>query len=239
MEFSYEGRRLTGTAWRCTSSFIEKVDPHTAYIREQLTLDVGENIYGFGEKFTTFVKNGQNVEIWNADGGTCSEQSYKSIPFYLSSKGYGVLVNSSGKVSYEVASDTVSKVSMTLPGEELEYFVFGGENLEEVLAKYTDLTGKPALPPAKSFGLWLSTSFTTDYDEETVNSFMDGMAERDIPLQVFHFDCFWMKGLEWCNFEWDKACSPTRRACSSACTGQGPRHLLSGSTPISHSAPPL
>ena len=191
VEFSYNGKRLTGGAWRSTSYIEENrfltqnrldgmaddqffnypADPRSAFIREQLTLDVGECIYGFGEKFTPFVKNGQNVETWNSDGGTCSEQSYKSIPFYLSSKGYGVLVNSSGKVSYEVASDTVSKVSMTLPGEELEYYFFGGENLHAVLEHYTDLTGKPAIPPANTFGLWLSTSFTTEYNEKTVNSF--------------------------------------------------------------------
>ena len=228
VEFSYDGKRLTGGAWRSTSyveenKFLTKnrlegmaddqffnypADPRSAYIREQLSLDVGECIYGFGEKFTTFVKNGQNVETWNSDGGTCSEQSYKSTPFYLSSKGYGVLVNSSDKVSYEVASDTVSKVSMTIPGEELEYYFFGGEDLRTVLKNYTDLTGKPARPPANTFGLWLSTSFTTEYNEETVNSFIDGMFERDIPLQMFHFDCFWMKGYEWTNFEWDKESFP-------------------------------
>ena len=146
--------------------------------------------------------------MWNSDGGTCSDQSYKCVPFYISSNGYGVFVNSSDKVSYEIASDTVSKVSITVPGEEIEYFVIGGENLHEVLSNYTTLTGKPALPPAKTFGLWLSTSFTTTYDEETITSFIDGMAERDIPLQMFHFDCFWMKGYEWCNFDWDKTQFP-------------------------------
>ncbi len=232
VEFSYGGKRLTGGAWRSTS-YIEETkfltrnrlegmtderffspssDPRSTFIREQLSLDVGECIYGFGEKFTPFVKNGQTVETWNSDGGTCSEQSYKSIPFYISSKGYGVLVNSSDRVSYEVASETVSKVSMTLPGEELEYYFFGGENLQAVLRHYTDLTGKPALPPANTFGLWLSTSFTTDYNEETVNAFIDGMFERDIPLQMFHFDCFWMKGYEWTNFEWDTAQFPDPEA---------------------------
>ena len=127
---------------------------------------------------------------------------------FRSSKSYGIFVNSSDKVSFEVNSDTVSKVTFTLPGEQLEYFVIGGSNLENVLENYTTLTGKPALPPAYSFGLWLSTSFTTSYDEETVNSFIDGMAERKIPLQVFHFDCFWMKEYEWCNFEWDKDMFP-------------------------------
>lgn len=223
VQFYYKDRHLTGGSWRTTSYITENqfsadakkelnkdndffdypVNGNTAYIREQLKTDIGECIYGFGEKFTPFVKNGQNVEIWNSDGGTSTDQGYKSIPFFISSKSYGILVNSSDKVSFEVMSDTVSRVSFTVPGEELEYFVIGGENLEDVLKNYTDLTGKPALPPAYSFGLWLSTSFTTNYDEETINSFIDGMAERDIPLQVFHFDCFWMKEFEWCNFEWD------------------------------------
>ncbi|MDE1455783.1 glycoside hydrolase family 31 protein, partial [Bacillus paralicheniformis] len=75
---------------------------------------------------------------------------------------------------------------------------------KDVLKRYASLTGKPALPPAWSFGLWLSTSFTTDYSEETVTRFIDGMTERGIPLSVFHFDCFWMKEFEWCNFEWDE-----------------------------------
>ncbi len=80
----------------------------------------------------------------------CSDQSYKCVPFYISSNGYGVFVDSSDKVSYEIASDTVSKVSITVPGEEIEYFVIGGENLHEVLSNYTTLTGKPTLPPAEN-----------------------------------------------------------------------------------------
>jgi alpha-D-xyloside xylohydrolase len=70
------------------------------------------------------------------------------------------------------------------------------------------LTGRPALPPAWSFGLWLSTSFTTDYDEATVNEMLDGMQERDIPVRVFHFDCFWMKEFNWCDFKWDPRTFP-------------------------------
>jgi alpha-D-xyloside xylohydrolase len=76
------------------------------------------------------------------------------------------------------------------------------------LERYTALTGRPALPPAWSFGLWLSTSFTTDYDEQTVTSFIRRMAEYDIPLHVFHFDCFWMKEFHWCDFTWDERCFP-------------------------------
>ena len=178
------------------------------YMREQLQLSVGELVYGLGERFTPFVKNGQTIDIWNEDGGTSTEQSYKNIPFYITNKGYGVFVNHPEKVSFEVASEKVTKVQFSVPGEYLDYFVIGGDSMKEVIENYTDLTGKPALPPTWSFGLWLTTSFTTNYDEETVTKFVDGMAERDIPLRVFHFDCFWMKDFNWCNFEWDKRVFP-------------------------------
>jgi alpha-D-xyloside xylohydrolase len=197
----YDGtQRLTGSQYR-SLAYIKAEDE--AFMREQLDLGVDEYVYGLGERFTSFIKNGQVVDMWNADGGTNSEQAYKNVPFYLTNKGYGVFVNDPGSVSYEVASERVSKVQFSVRGESLDYFVIGGGTVKEVLKNYTALTGKPSIPPAWSFGLWLTTSFTTDYDEKTVNEFVDGMAERDIPLSVFHFDCFWMKAFQWTDFEWD------------------------------------
>ncbi|NHN31811.1 alpha-xylosidase [Paenibacillus agricola] len=206
IDFEYEGKRLTGNTQR-TTAYIKTSDKQ-AYVREQLDLGIGEYIYGLGERFTPFIKNGQTVDIWNEDGGTCSEQAYKNIPFYLSNRGYGVFVNHPEKVSFEVASEHVSKVQFSVEGESLDYFIIGGETIKDVLNNYTALTGKPALPPAWTFGLWLTTSFTTSYDEETVNHFIDGMILREVPLHVFHFDCFWMKEYQWCDFEWDKDVFP-------------------------------
>ena len=174
-----------------------------SFVQQRLSLSVGELVYGMGERFTPFVKNGQTVEIWNEDGGTSTEQSYKNIPFYLTNKGYGVFVNHPEKVSYEVGSENVKKVAFSVHGEELDYFFFNGPSMKDVIERYTNLTGKPALPKPWTYGLWLSTSFTTNYDEDTVMSFINGMFERDIPLKVFHFDCFWMKDFHWSNFLWD------------------------------------
>ncbi|MDK8188490.1 alpha-xylosidase [Paenibacillus sp. UMB7766-LJ446] len=206
VSFLYEGKRITGSGQRA-AGYITGPSKE-AYFREQLDLGIGEYVYGLGERFTPFVKNGQVVDTWNEDGGTSSEQSYKNIPFYLSNKGYGVFVNHPERVSYEIASENVSKVQFSVEGETLEYFIIGGDNPKDVLDNYTQLTGKPALPPAWTFGLWLTTSFTTDYDEATVNHFVDGMAERDLPLSVFHFDCFWMKEYQWSDFVWDEAMFP-------------------------------
>jgi alpha-D-xyloside xylohydrolase len=178
------------------------------YVREQLTLSVGEQVYGLGERFSALTRNGQVVDMWNADCGTCSDKGYKDVPFFLTSRGWGVFVNDSGRVSFEIGTEQVTRAQFGVPGEDLDYFLILGPTPKEVLFRYGSLTKRPSLPPAWSFGLWLTTSFTTDYDEPTVMSFIDGMAERRIPLHVFHFDCFWMKGHHWVNFEWDEQVFP-------------------------------
>ena len=195
------------TNWRGDYAY-DRGPSDTACMREQLGLSVDEQIYGLGERFGPFVKNGQSVEIWNADGGTSTEQAYKNIPFYLSSRGYGVFVNHPERVEFEVATEQVSKVGFSVRGEHLDYYLIGGETMKDVLSKYTDLTGKPGLPPRWTLGLWLSTSFTTDYDETTVMHFIDGMHKRGIPLSVFHFDCCWMREFHWTDFTWDSRVFP-------------------------------
>ncbi|MBB5190924.1 alpha-D-xyloside xylohydrolase [Silvimonas terrae] len=208
IDFLRDGQRITGSGFRASGQVIDTNEGGAPYMFERLDLSVGENVYGLGERFTAFVKNGQVVDTWNRDGGTSTEQAYKNVPFYLTNRGYGVFVNHPENVSFEVASEKVAKVQFSVAGEALEYFVIDGPTPKQVLDRYTALTGRPALPPAWSFGLWLTTSFTTDYDEGTVNHFIDGMAERKIPLHVFHFDCFWMKAFHWCDFTWNKETFP-------------------------------
>ncbi|MDX2917549.1 MULTISPECIES: alpha-xylosidase [Streptomyces] len=206
LDFRADGRPLTSAGRRGTGFATTAGGEHHSV--GQLALDVGELVYGLGERFTPFVKNGQTVDIWQADGGTASEQAYKNVPFHLTNRGYGVFVNHPGRVSYEIGSESVGQVQFSVPGQSVEYFVIHGPTPKEIIDRYTALTGRPALPPAWSLGLWLSTSFTTSYDEETVNRFVSGMAERDIPLGVFHFDCFWMRQYQWCDFTWDPEVFP-------------------------------
>lgn len=204
--FSGKGKFLTGNQQRSTG-YMTDVE-NGVFVKEELALSVGELVYGLGERFGPLIKNGQSIDVWNADGGTASEQAYKNIPFYMTNRGYGVFINDAGKVSLEVGSEKTSRVQFCAGGETLEYFVIYGPDPKAVLERYTALTGRPAMPPEWSFGLWLSTSFTTSYDEKTVMGFIEGMEKRHIPLSVFHFDCFWMKGFNWCDFAWDKETFP-------------------------------
>lgn len=204
-------RELTSTGYR-NMAYMKNQDNGRSYVLEQLALDIDEYVYGLGERYTPWIKNGQEVQMWNEDGGTSSEITYKNIPFYITNKGYGVLLDNEGDAAYEIASEKVERVQFSVEGERLEYYLINGSTPKGTIQKYTELTGKPALPPAWSFGLWLTTSFTTDYDEKTTSSFIDGMAERDIPLHVFHFDCYWMEAYEWCNFIWDPKTFPDPKA---------------------------
>lgn len=221
LEFTAGGRVLTSVGERGTGFVTDAEGRH--YMLGQHSLDVGELVYGLGERFTPFVKNGQTVDIWQADGGTSSEQAYKNVPFHVTNRGYGVFVNHPGKVSYEVGSESVGQVQFSVEDQSLEYFVVHGTTPKQVLERYTALTGRPALPPAWALGLWLSTSFTTDYDEATVGRFLDGMAERGIPLSVFHFDCFWMRAYQWCDFAWDAEYFPDPAGTLSRLKRQGLR----------------
>ena len=216
MTYERDGKAITASSGRDLAymrtdwkGFAYDMDPEGKnYVRQQLDLGVNEHVYGLGERFGALVRNGQSVDIWNEDGGTSTDQSYKNIPFYLTDKGYGVFVNHTDKVSFEVATEQVTKVEFSVPGESLDYFLINGPTMKDVLKRYTDLTGKPALPAPWTYGLWLSTSFTTNYDEDTVMSFVNGMLDRGIGLRVFHFDCFWMKDFHWSDFIWDKRVFP-------------------------------
>lgn len=201
LTFREGSRILTKSDWRGLGYI--QWGPKGNHVHEQLSLAVGENVYGLGERFTAWVKNGQVVENTNKDGGTACEQAYKNVPFYLTNRGYGVLVNEAGPVSFEVASEKVARVQFSREGESLDYCVIAGPTPKDVVSRLTALTGRAPLPPAWSFGLWMTTSFTTQYDEATATHFIDEMARRELPLSVFHFDCFWMREFQWCDFQWD------------------------------------
>ncbi|MCY0878732.1 MAG: alpha-xylosidase [Firmicutes bacterium] len=201
MEFRH-GAQLLGSD---TPTGVAYASVHEApFMRVQLSLGVGERIYGLGERFTPLVRNGQSVDIWNEDGGANTDQAYKNIPFFISSRGYGIFVNDPGRVSFEIESEIVSVVQFSVPGESIEFLIIDGPTPKEVLQRYTALTGRPALPPAWSFGLWLSTSFATDYNEQLIEEWTRKLQLYGVPVHVLHFDCFWMKPFEWCSFEWDE-----------------------------------
>ena len=178
------------------------------FFTERFSLNSDECIYGLGERYGKLAKNGQSISIWNEDGGTDSDRAYKNVPFYISSNSYGLFVNSTDKVEYEIGTEEVNCLRLTAPGNEIEYFIIHDPDPKEIIKKYTKLTGRAPLIPEWAFGLWLTSSFTTTYNEEVLLDIINKMEKNKVPLSVFHFDCYWMKERHWCDFEWDREAFP-------------------------------
>jgi alpha-D-xyloside xylohydrolase len=91
------------------------------YIFTQTTLSVGESVHGLGERFGAFNKVGQAITLWNADGGTSSDQAYKNVPFWMSSRGYGIFIDTPDKVELEVGSERCCRVQTSVEGQRLKW----------------------------------------------------------------------------------------------------------------------
>jgi alpha-D-xyloside xylohydrolase len=104
-----------------TPKVVENLGTHKHYMFTQTELSVGETIHGLGERFGAWNKIGQNVEVWNEDGGTSSEQAYKNISFWLSSRGYGVFIDTPDKVDMEIGSERCSRLQTTVEGQRLKW----------------------------------------------------------------------------------------------------------------------
>ena len=110
------------------------------YILTQTTLGVGEQVYGLGERFGALNKVGQSVSLWNADGGTSSDQAYKNISFWLSNRGYGIFIDAPERVELEVGSERSCRVQTSVQGQRLKWYIIYGPTPKEVISKYTMLT---------------------------------------------------------------------------------------------------
>lgn len=210
ISFYYSGRFLTSTGLG-GQAHITAPDG-TSYIREQLSLCEGEYIYGLGEQPGSIIRNGGTYEAWIEDAGIRAGRSAKTAPFFLSSRGYGVLVNTPECVSYEIGNECTteagpegitSRTQFSVKGQTLEYILIGGASMKHVMDIYSEIIGRAALPPAWSFGSWISTPRMEVYDEETILDLIEKNKTMNMPLSVIHFGPYWMKGFEWTSFLWD------------------------------------
>jgi alpha-D-xyloside xylohydrolase len=156
------------------------------------TIRHDEHFYGFGEKFGTLDKRGQAINLWHANAtGNTWPTSYKNVPFFLSSRGYGLFVNSAYPIKYHMGDLSHTHYSVHLQDGLMDFFFIYGPTMKEILPRYTDITGKPALPPLWSFGLWMSRmSYREQTEVETVAA---QLREKDVPCDVIHIDTDWFK----------------------------------------------
>lgn len=195
------GRRLTDT-WRWADNdstqvkslpfnFIKRGADNSRSINPVFSLSPGEKIMGCGESFTSLNKVGQKVNLFVSDPqGPETDQMYKPIPFFLSSRGYGMFMHTSAPVTCDFGSTYIGLNKLFMADEALDLFVFFGEP-KEILNEYTELTGKSPMPPLWSFGTWMSR--ITYFSEKEGYDVAKNLRNYKIPADVIHFDTGWFE----------------------------------------------
>lgn len=157
---------------------------------ESLELETDEVVYGLGERFDSLTRNGRTVDFYNKDAvGTTSRRSYLNIPFYISTKGYGLFLNSSAKTDWQIGTTDLSALQFAVLDSQIDYFVIGGKTPKDIIKGYCTLTGFAKLPPLWSFGLWMSRNSYVSW--EVVDDVAKKVRENDIPCDVLHLDTAW------------------------------------------------
>ena len=173
---------------------------------ETLLLDPEDHFFGGGERFTRLDLVGRTVRIWNRNPyGARSELAYKNLPVLVGSRGYGLFVDVPTAVSFHLGGSNRA-YSVEAAGAELDYYLIAGTP-KEILTAYTELTGRPAVPPEWAFGLWASTCFVP-FTEASVLEQARRLRSEGIPCDVMNLDCFWQRAQMWCDFEWDASRIP-------------------------------
>ena len=180
---------------------------------EVFALAPDEHIYGLGMQYGPVDKRGQRIVSWSREplGHTDSSLTYLNIPFFVSSRGYGIFVNHGSPITYELGWPSLDTGAFRVDDPYLDYFFIYGPGLKDILARYAELTGRAPLPPLWSFGVWMSRCMYIDRAQ--VEEVVDTLRQLGLPCDVVHLDPRWLKerkhrARDSCDFVWDEEAFP-------------------------------
>lgn len=182
--------------------FVKRGSDNAHRINPVFTLTADEMIFGCGESATGLNKAGQKVNLFVTDPqGPETDQMYKPIPFFMSNRGYGMFMHTSAPVTCDFGATYIGLNKMFMGDENLDLFVFFGEP-KDILDEYTDLVGKPGMPPLWSFGTWMSR--ITYFSEKEGYDVAANIRKNKYPCDVIHFDTGWFD-VDWqCDYKFSE-----------------------------------
>ncbi len=192
----------------------------------QFPLDKGEQIFGLGLNFQTVGQRGRILRLhMDHFGGQDNGRNHAPVPFYVSSKGYGVFINSAryldvwvgtavakeSKVPMDSRDRNTDKawtsqpysdnVSVLIPAEGVEITVFGGPTTLDAVSRFNLYHGGGCLPPKWGLGFWHRTP--TLYTDSLVLNEVTQFKKHQFPLSVIGLEPGWQSKSYPCTYEWD------------------------------------
>ena len=194
-------------------------------------LEKEEQIYGFGLNFKTVQQRGRIMRLhMDHYGGKDDGRTHAPVPFYVSSKGYGVLINAARYIDVYVGTgvrtDTKNppkvydrnardgwtsqpysdNLEIVIPADGVELVLFAGETMLDVVQRFNLYCGGGVLPPKWGLGFWQRTP--TLYNTEDIQNEINGFSDRNFPLDVVGLEPGWHSKSYPCTFEWDETRHP-------------------------------
>ncbi|MCB1615133.1 MAG: glycoside hydrolase family 31 protein [Pseudomonadales bacterium] len=219
--YDNKGKKITSCGGKTDNQFGIAMDSYPlGFVRDRrhrqwyavnsFDLTHDESIYGLGEHFGPMNKVGESIRLWINEGvGNSTGRVYKTVPFYVSTRGYGVFYNHTHPMTFWVGSKEKSKVQVAVEEQKLDYYLFAG-NIREVLYNYTDLTGRSPLPPKFSFGTWISRM--SYLSQQQILDVAKTLREKKFPADVIHMDVSWFTEDWKCDWQFDKTRFPDHEA---------------------------
>ncbi|HKJ42126.1 MAG TPA: glycoside hydrolase family 31 protein, partial [Sunxiuqinia sp.] len=173
----------------------------SAQMTSYKTLKLDERIYGLGEKNGPIDRVGSRFKMWNSDKpcyGVNEDPLYKSIPFFMSSSGYGIFFDNTYKTEYDFGEESNNYYSFSTPGGEMVYYFIYGPTYKQIISRYMDLTGHPIMPPDWALGFAQCRGLLTN--EKLTREIAKGYRDRQIPCDIIYQDIGWTQYLQ--DFEW-------------------------------------
>ena len=163
-------------------------------VRDSFNQDRDEHFYGFGERFDHLDQKGRSVTIYVTDAYVQNYEhrdhvTYIPLPFFISSKGYGLFLNSCHRTWFDLGEEDPNRFSIVSADSKLDYYViYSPEDPLRIISRFTDIVGKPLLPPRWSFTPWVGRgAWRRSVDPTAASMFLiQTMRDLEIPFGVIY-----------------------------------------------------
>lgn len=200
---------------------VTRRDGDAVQVFDSFDMAHNEHFYGFGESYTHLDQRGRKVDLWVEEVySNTSAAAYKRIPFFVSSRGYGLFINTSYPITAHMGDLTGAAYSLIAHRcPALDYYFIYGPTFKDILPRYTQITGRPKLPPKWTFGHWMSR--ITYKSQQEVERVAGELRSHRIPTDVLHIDTGWFTEEGNCDLRFDPVKFPDPAGMAQRLHGQG------------------